>query len=173
MAFERERGFVDDASHELRSPIAVLRGEIEFALGAGDDTAGVQRSLRAAVAEAERLSRLADDLLVLARERAGSLVVRREPVDLLDLAVTEAHRLAPVLGLQARVSGDPAVVPGDADRLRQVIANLVPNSAAAGSTTVRVRIVRDRAFANPRGRGRRAGLPTGPAARGVRAVRAG
>lgn len=143
LAFERERGFVDDASHELRSPIAVLRGELEFALGAGGNANEVHRSLRAALGEAERLSRLADDLLVLARERAGSLVVRSDPVDLLDLAVAEARRLAPVLGLRAQVGGDPAVVRGDADRLRQVIANLVHNSAAAGSRTIRVRIARD------------------------------
>jgi two-component system OmpR family sensor kinase len=147
VAFERERGFVDDASHELRSPIAVLRGELELALRAPGDPAEVERSLQAALGEAERLSRLADDLLVLARERAGSLVVRDDPVDLLDLAATESHRLAPALGLQVRIAGDPAVVRGDADRLRQVIANLLHNSAAAGASTVRVHIAPDRAFA--------------------------
>jgi two-component system OmpR family sensor kinase len=147
VAFERERGFVDDASHELRSPIAVLRGELELALRAPGDAAEVERSLQAALGEAERLSRLADDLLVLARERAGSLVVRVDPVDLLDLAATESHRLAPALGLQVRIAGDPAVVRGDADRLRQVIANLLHNSAAAGASTVRVQIDPNRAFA--------------------------
>ena len=147
VAFDRERGFVDDASHELRSPIAVLRGELELALRASGDTAEVERSLRAALGEAERLSRLADDLLVLARERAGSLVVRDDPVDLLDLAATEARRLAPVVGLQVAIVGDPVVVRGDAERLRQVIANLLHNSAVAGSTTVRVRVARNRAFA--------------------------
>ena len=146
MAFDRERGFVDDASHELRSPIAVLRGELELALQAMGDRAEVERSLRAALGEAERLSRLADDLLVLARERAGSLVVRDDPVDLLDLAAAEAGRLAPVLGLQVRISGDPAVVRGDADRLRQVIANLLQNSAAAGASAARVRIAGSPAF---------------------------
>jgi len=147
VAFERERAFIDDASHELRSPIAVLRGEIELALSATGDPAEVERSLRAALSEAERLSRLAEDLLLLARERAGSLVVRQEPVDLVDLAATEARRLEPVLGLRIRVSGDPAVVQGDADRLRQLLANLAHNSATAGSTTVRVHVTADRASA--------------------------
>jgi two-component system, OmpR family, sensor kinase len=147
VAFDRERGFVDDASHELRSPIAVLRGELELALRASGDPAEVERSLRAALGEAERLSRLADDLLVLARERAGSLVVRDDPVDLLDLAATEARRLAAALGLQLHFAGEPVVVRGDADRLRQVIANLLHNSAAAGASTVRVHIAPDRAFA--------------------------
>lgn len=143
VAFERERAFVDDASHELRNPIAVLRGEIELALSATDDPAEVQRSLRAAFSEAERLSRLAEDLLLLAREQAGSLVLRREPIDLIDLAATEARRLEPVLGLRIRVSGDPAVVQGDPDRLRQLLANLAHNSAAAGATTVRVHVTAD------------------------------
>jgi two-component system, OmpR family, sensor kinase len=138
--FERERAFIDDASHELRSPIAVLRGEIDLALSAIGDPAELDQSLRAARSEAERLSRLAEDLLLLARERAGSLVVRREPVDLLDLAATEARRLQPVLGLRIQVAGDPAVVQGDTDRLRQLLANLAHNSAAAGSTTIRVHL---------------------------------
>ncbi len=143
VAFERERAFVDDASHELRNPIAVLRGEIELALSATDDPAEVQRSLRAALGEAERLSRLAEDLLLLARERAGSLILRREPIDLVDLATNEAHRLEPVLGLRIRVSGHPAIVQGDTDRLGQLLTNLAHNSAAAGATTVWVHVTAD------------------------------
>lgn len=143
VAFERERAFVDDASHELRNPLAVLCGEIELALSATDDPAEVERSLRAALGEAERLSRLAEDLLLLARERAGSLVLRRESIDLVDLAATEARRLEPVLGLRIRVSGRPAVVQGDPDRLGQLLANLAHNSAAAGATTVRVHVTAD------------------------------
>lgn len=143
VAFERERAFVDDASHELRTPIAVLRGEIELALLAADEPAEQERSLRAALDEAERLSRLAEDLLLLARERAGSLVIRTEPVDLLSLAATEADRLQPALGLRIRVSGEPVVVPGDADRLRQLLTNLLHNSATAGAARVDVRSTED------------------------------
>jgi two-component system OmpR family sensor kinase len=147
VAFERERAFVDDASHELRTPIAVLRGEIELALLAADDPGERERSLRSALGEAERLSRLAEDLLLLARERAGALVLRDEPVDLLDLAGTEADRLQPALGLRVRVSGAPVVVVGDADRLRQLLTNLLHNSAAAGADTVEIRSWADEAAA--------------------------
>ena len=140
VAFARERAFVDDASHELRTPVAVLRGEIELALSALAEPAEVERSLVAALSEAERLSRLADDLLLLARERAGSLIVRREPVDLLDLAIAESRRLGPVLGLQIEVTGEPTTVQGDADRLRQVLANLLNNSATAGARTARIEV---------------------------------
>jgi signal transduction histidine kinase len=148
VAFERERAFVDDASHELRSPIAVLRGEIELALSATDEPEQARRSLRIALGEADRLSRLAEDLLLLARERTGSFLLRREPVDLFDLAVAEARRLQPVLALRIRVSGDPVVVAGDADRLRQLLANLAHNSAAAGATTMRVHVTGDRGSAS-------------------------
>ena len=140
VAFARERAFVDDASHELRTPIAVLRGEIELALSALDDRDEVEQSLRAAQGQVARLARLAEDLLLLAREREGSLVVHREPVDLTDLAVAEARLLAPVLALPVTVSGEPVVAEADADRLRQVLGNLAANSAAAGANTAQVRV---------------------------------
>ncbi|MGI5282615.1 sensor histidine kinase [Nonomuraea polychroma] len=144
VAAERERAFVDDASHELRTPLAVLRGELELALDAIGDDREVEQSLRAALGEADRLSRLADDLLLLARARTGALVVRTEAVDLLDLAAVEAHRLGPALGVSIEASGEPVVVNADPERLRQVLANLARNSAAAGATTVRIRVTGDR-----------------------------
>jgi two-component system, OmpR family, sensor kinase len=144
VAAERERAFVDDASHELRTPLAVLRGELELALDAVGDDREVEQSLHAALGEVDRLSRLADDLLLLARARTGALVVRIEAVDLLDLAVAEARRLGPALGVSIEASGDPVVVSADPERLRQVIANLARNSAAAGAGTVRIRVTHDR-----------------------------
>ncbi|AGZ43361.1 sensor histidine kinase [Actinoplanes friuliensis] len=133
VSFARERAFVDDASHELRTPVAVLRGEIDLALSALDDSAEVEQSLRAAQDQVARLARLTEDLLVLARERGGSLVVHREPVDLADLVRAEAR-------MPVSVRGEPVVVEADADRLRQVIANLAANSTAAGATRADVRI---------------------------------
>jgi signal transduction histidine kinase len=147
VAFEREQAFVDDASHELRTPVAVVRGELELALVSAGDPDEVERALRSALGEAERLSRLAEDLLLLARERSGSLVLRREPVDLLDLTAGEAERLSRTLGLPIEVSGDPVVVVGDGDRLRQVLGNLAANSAAAGATRARAYVTADRTTA--------------------------
>jgi two-component system OmpR family sensor kinase len=148
VAFGRERGFVDDASHELRTPIAVMRGELELAQAAAatGDAKGLDRALRAAVVENERLARLAEDLLLLARERAGSVLVRQGQVDLMDLAWAEARRLSPVLDLATKVTGDPVVVPGDSDRLRQVLANLLVNSRAAGANTLEVQITEGPTF---------------------------
>jgi two-component system, OmpR family, sensor kinase len=103
----------------------------------------VKRSLKAALSEAERLSRLAEDLLLLARERTGTLALRREPLDLLDLVTAEAHCLGTIFDLRITVTGDPAVVDADGDRLRRVIANLAANSAAAGAATLQLTIIRN------------------------------
>ena len=146
IAFDRERAFVDDASHELRTPIAVLGGEIELALGALDDPDEVRQSLLAAQGQVVRLTRLAEDLLLLARERDGSLLVHRVPVDLLDLARAEAAVLGPAVGMRITAAGAPAVVEADADRLRQVLANLAANSAAAGAREALIRIDVDRVW---------------------------
>jgi signal transduction histidine kinase len=142
VAFRRERAFVDDASHELRTPIAVMRGELELARLAADtgDAAGLDRSLRAAATENERLARLAEDLLLLARQRAGTLVVGTTRLDLLDLCLAEARRLGPVLDLEVSVSGDLAVCPGDENRLRQVLGNLLQNARGAGAHHVRINL---------------------------------
>jgi signal transduction histidine kinase len=143
VTFARERAFIDDASHELRSPIAVVRGELELAVAALHDKAEVERSLRAALAETDRLTRLAEDLLLLARERAGMLVLDREPVNLLELATDEAKRLGPPLNLDIEAVGIPAVVAADPDRLRQVVGNLAHNSATAGARSIQIRVGRD------------------------------
>ncbi|BCY11469.1 cell wall metabolism sensor histidine kinase WalK [Actinoplanes sp. L3-i22] len=144
VAFHRERAFVDDASHELRTPIAVLRGEIDLALAAVDDPAEVRESLLAAQGQVVRLGRLAEDLLLLARERAGTLVVHRAPTDVTDLAQAEARVLAPINQLRISVYGDPALAEADTDRLRQVLGNLAANSGAAGAGEVRVTVTAGR-----------------------------
>jgi two-component system OmpR family sensor kinase len=143
VAFARERAFVDDASHELRTPLAVLRGEIELALGALDDPDELEQSLQAAKTQAERLTRLAEDLLLLARDRAGTLAVNRLPVDLFDLVRAEAASLGPAVGVRIDPVGAVAVAEADPSRLRQVLANLAANSAAARATDVRVSLSRD------------------------------
>jgi two-component system OmpR family sensor kinase len=147
VAFARERAFVDDASHELRTPVAVLRGEIELALSAQDDPDEVRQSLLAARDQVGRLTRLTEDLLLLARERDDSLLAHREPVDLVDFTVSEAEVLGATFGLTISVRGEPVVIEADPDRLRQVLSNLATNSAAAGAGTVAIRVLVDRAAA--------------------------
>ncbi len=81
-AHERERRFVDDASHELRTPLANLKAELDLALRRSRTVEELERALRSASEESDRLARLADDLLVLARADRGRLPVRRAPVDI-------------------------------------------------------------------------------------------
>ncbi len=133
VAFEHERAFIDDASHELRTPLTVLRGELELALSDLDDRRGVEQSLRAALGEAERLTRLADDLLLLARERAGALQLRLAPLELAELLQRTATRLALPTGLDVEVDCPPLRMVGDADRLVQVVSNLLVNAGTAGA----------------------------------------
>ena len=73
VAFKRERAFVSDASHELRTPLAILRTELELALRGEHTREELEAALRSAAEESERLSRLAEDLLVIARSDQGRL----------------------------------------------------------------------------------------------------
>jgi signal transduction histidine kinase len=69
-------------------------------------------------------------------------VLQHGPIDLLDVAGAEAGRLEPAFGLRVEVTGDPVVIEGNERRFRQVIANLIANSAAAGASTVRLTMTR-------------------------------
>ena len=80
-AFERERRFVDDASHELRTPLGILRTELELALRRSRTREEMRAALVSAAEEAERLNRLAEDLLVLARSDRGRLPLHRTRAD--------------------------------------------------------------------------------------------
>jgi len=138
VAVRREREFVDDAAHELRTPIAVLRGELELALRLGDRLPEeVAESLQAALGEAERLEHLAQDLLVLASSEHGG--GHRAPVALAALARREAPRLGAAHPVVVEVSGPEVVVDGDERALGRLLTNLVANAEAAGATRVQVR----------------------------------
>ena len=127
-AQRQQRRFVSDASHELRSPLAAIRQHAEVAEAHPDRT--TPRALaRVVLAEEDRLERLVDDLLLLARSDEGGLGLRRAVVDLDDLALDEAHRTA-TPGLLIGTTGvDTTRVVGDATLLRRAIRNLVDNAA--------------------------------------------
>jgi signal transduction histidine kinase len=145
-AFARERMFLDDASHELRTPIAVLRAELEVALLESGDREALERSLRSALEEAQRLAHLAEDLLVLARATAGRLPLRRRPVDVRNLVEQAARRGAngasgrSASGVTVAVDGPSALAVVDPTRVEQVITNLVGNARRFARRQVQVRI---------------------------------
>jgi two-component system, OmpR family, sensor kinase len=146
-SFDRERRFVADASHELRSPIAVIKAELDNALRAAGPGAQTRESLVSASEECDRLAQLADDLLVLARSSEGELPVHRETVVVrttLDDALTRFAARAAERGREIRVEldGDP-IIYADALRLRQALSNLVDNALrhGDGAVTLRARAV--------------------------------
>jgi signal transduction histidine kinase len=143
-ALELERRVVSDASHELRTPISVLRTRLDVALRGPGDAASLREGLEGAQADVARLGRLADDLLVLARADQGRLPLRAEPLDVQDLleATVARHRAAALaagrpLAAAMEVDGG-AVVLGDADRLAQVLDNLVVNALRHGAGAIAI-----------------------------------
>ena len=122
----RERRFVADASHELRSPIAAIRQHAEVALAHPELGAGL-----AGVAHAEslRMQALVDDLLLLAQADEHRPDLRRRPVDVDDLVLAEVHRLRDcrTVGVDAR-GVSAARVDGDRAALRRMLRNLVDNA---------------------------------------------
>ncbi|MFE2145934.1 ATP-binding protein [Streptomyces sp. NPDC059456] len=131
----RQRQFTADASHELRNPLAAIRSRLEVALAVDRPD---RESVAAALADTERLQRIAADLLLLARLDGGP-VPRTEPVDLALLAAEDlARRPAPRVPLRLDA---PAPVPaaGDPARLERALANLVDNALRHARTGVVVR----------------------------------
>jgi two-component system OmpR family sensor kinase len=139
--FARERRFVADASHELRTPIAVLRAELEVAMRSGSYDSSVREALLSAIEEADRLGRLADDLLVIARADEGHLPIKRKPVDLSRLLADSRDRFAAeAAGLGREIVIDAPQGTANVDRLRveQAINNLLDNALRHGAGNVRL-----------------------------------
>ncbi len=138
-AVERERGFVADAGHELRTPLALLRTELELALRHGESVEELRGSIRSASQEADRLTQLAEDLLLIARSDRGELPLRREGVDVASLLADVVARFdwrAAETGRELRVAGAGMSVDGDRVRLEQALGNLVDNALRHGAGTV-------------------------------------
>ncbi|MET8770436.1 HAMP domain-containing sensor histidine kinase [Streptomyces sp. NPDC004658] len=128
---ERLRRFAADASHELRTPVASVRGHAELALlHPGPVPPEVTRALRRITAESARMGEMVDDLLLLARLDAGR-PLERHPVDLTRLvldAVTDARAAGPAHRWTLDLPEEPVTVPGDTHRLHQALANLLANA---------------------------------------------
>lgn len=124
--------FVSDVSHELRTPLTAIRGAAETLLD-GDVSAGDQeRFLTSIVAESDRLTRLANELLTLQKIEGGTGELPLRIVDLRAAAERVASAFAPLMedrGVRFTVAGEAPTVLGDQDRLQQVIANLVDNAS--------------------------------------------
>ena len=142
-AHERQQQFVADASHELRSPLANIRAQIEVDLARPDDAAPLETE-RSVLEEAIRRQRLADDLLLLARSDAGA-PMRVASVDLDDIVFREVERVRArreAVVDTLRVSG--AQLQGDGELLGRAVRNLLENAARYATERVTVGLVEDR-----------------------------
>lgn len=141
-ALERERSFVDDASHELRTPLTAHKAELELALRYAESPEELRAAIASAIEEADRLSELAENLLVIARSDKGRLAVNLEPVEVAELLGGLRERFAPRVveaGRELLVeSSDGLVVEADGLRLRQALANLVENALHHGAGPIRI-----------------------------------
>ncbi len=140
--FTSQRRFVADVSHELKTPLTALRGNLELLRrGAARDPAALDESLAAIEREVGRLARLTNDLLVLAQADGGA-PLRRERVALDEVVlevVRELHPLAPDVAL-APVIEELVAVTGDRDRIKQALINLVANALQHTPADGRVRV---------------------------------
>jgi signal transduction histidine kinase len=123
-----ERAFVDDASHELRTPIAVLRGELELATLSLDDPEAIAQGLQSALEETDRLTRLTDGLLVLARADAGEITASMIETDVRGCADMIVRRLPHPDSIAVHVTGDTALVHADPNWVEEIVTNLVSNA---------------------------------------------
>jgi two-component system, OmpR family, sensor kinase len=131
-SFDTQQRLVADVSHELRTPLTTIQGNLDLLRrGAADDPTMRNESLAAIGNETARMRRLVNDLLLLAQADAG-LQLQLQPVEL-DTLILDVYRQGQVIsqgtGVRVRLGAeDQAVVLGDADRLRQLLLNLVDNA---------------------------------------------
>jgi heavy metal sensor kinase len=148
-AFDSLRRFTADAAHELRAPLALMRTEAEVALSRPRTEEQYRASLQTMLAEAERLGRLAEQLLMLARADAGSLVAQMTKVDLPNLVDETCARWSYVAArgevTLVDQAPDKGYVWGDLDLLRRLLDNLIDNalrhSSGGGTVTVSCTLV--------------------------------
>lgn len=132
VALRRQREFAADASHELRTPLTVIRSSLDHLRRHRDEPVrSVDDALDDIGAEVDQLASLVEDLLLLARSDSGAVALERHPLDLGDVATVAASSLAKPAGareVRVVVDPEPAIVEGDAARLRQLVTILVDNA---------------------------------------------
>jgi heavy metal sensor kinase len=143
-SFEQVTRFTSDASHELKTPVALMRAQLEITLGSGKITSSQRELFSNLIEQCSQLSQVVDGLLFLSRADDRRLAIEQNPVDLAAL-VDELREDAEILAAQARLTLQfqlPAhlVVVGDARLLRRAVMNLIDNAIkynrAAGTVVV-------------------------------------
>lgn len=147
-SFERERRFTNDAAHELRTPLAILKGQMDVTLSRPRDTAEYEGKLRELSVQVERLIRLSNALLFLARTDRASSIRASDPVDLSEVLAILLEQIRPLaggknIGITENLE-EGLVTWGDNDQLIQLFMNVIENALtytpAGGHISVRGRL---------------------------------
>ena len=142
-AFGEQRQFTADASHELRTPLAVIISEAQTTLARERGATEYRESIAVCLDAAQQMRRLAESLLQLARFDAGQEPIRRSPFDLAENARVCVRRIGPLAeerGIKVLCDLGPAKTFGDADRLGQLITNLLTNAIHYNKPNGEVRV---------------------------------
>lgn len=144
IAFDRQRRFVADASHELRTPLTITNLEINQALAKNRSSSDYQRALQTIGVENERMTRMVNDLMTLARMDSGQAILQFEKLDLSDVALEAVERMS-TLAEHRQVTLETTELPeltvnGDRQYLIQMISNLIENAVkySGAGQTIRV-----------------------------------
>lgn len=132
-AFKRQKQFVSDVSHELRTPLTALSGSMEMLLIGADrgDIEASRHLIRGMYTEVQRMHRLVEDLLSLTKLDEGKIVLREDTVDihaLIDKVYDQAQQLAHGQKMSSKVAAHLPFVRVDADRMQQVLLNIMDNA---------------------------------------------
>jgi heavy metal sensor kinase len=131
-SFAQATRFSSDASHELKTPLTIMRGEIESALGSDVNDARIESLLDGLLEQTERLSAIVEKLLLLSRADAGALTLKKEPIDFSAMC----HELvedAEILALRKKIATKSEILPAiavyaDESYLRRILLNLLDNA---------------------------------------------
>ena len=145
-ALARERALVADAGHELRTPLSILKLELELALASDSSREELRSRVRSAAEEVDRLAQLAQDLLVIARAELGRLPLEKRSVEVHELLAAVVDRFAVASAGTGRPvmleDADGLTVNADPARLEQALTNMVSNALRHGDGPVMLRAAR-------------------------------
>jgi signal transduction histidine kinase len=141
-SFAREKQFVSNASHELRTPLATLKAELELAVRRERSADELRRALVSVNEEVDRLSVLADDLLVLARSDEDGVPVRPVEINISEMLNRLRDRFDPQHTTITVAAPNDLRLVGDQERLEQALGNLIDNAIRYGSLKVTLRATR-------------------------------